>query len=87
MIFGICGVKLHEAFAGSPLHVSDKSPLYPATASIVMELDTADPEATVKVVEPGGGVGNEIGDATTDWEMFPLAAELFASPLYAAEIA
>jgi hypothetical protein len=61
---GICGVKLQEAFAGSPLHVSDKDPLYPAIASIVTEPDASDPEAPVKVVEPGGGVGNEIGDST-----------------------
>ena len=40
---GICGVKLHEAFAGSPLHVSDKAPLYPAIASIVTEPNAADP--------------------------------------------
>ena len=77
---GICGVKLHEAFAGSPLHVSDKGPLYPAMASIVTELDTADPEATVNVFEPGGGVGNEIG-ASTVCVRVPLAARLFASPL------
>lgn len=69
---GICGVKLHEAFAGSPLHERNKDPLYPAIALIVTEPDAAAPEAPVNVVELGGGVGNEIGDTTTDWEMLPL---------------
>jgi hypothetical protein len=73
---GICGVKLHEAFAGSPLHVSDKAPLYPAIASIVTEPNAADPEATVKVVEPAGGVGNEIGDASTVCVTVPFAARI-----------
>ena len=77
---GICGVKLHEAFAGRPLHERNTAPLYPAIASIVKEPDAADPEAPVKVVEPGAGVGNEIGDTTTDWEMFPLTAMSWASP-------
>ena len=69
---GICGVKLHEAFAGSPLHERNKAPLYPAIALIVTEPDAADPDVPVNVVELGGGVGNEIGDTTTDWEMLPL---------------
>lgn len=78
---GICGVKLHEAFAGSPLHVSDNPPLYPATASIATEPNAADPEAPVRVVEPDDGVGNEIGDATTDIWMLPLDEAFPASPL------
>ena len=77
---GFCGVKLHEAFAGSPLHVRNKAPMYPGIALIVKGPPASDPEATVKVVEPGGGVGNEIGDTTTDWEIFPLAAASVASP-------
>ncbi len=78
---GICGVKLHEAFAGSPTQVSDKSPMYPATASIVTEPNAADPEAPVKVVEPAAGVGNEIGATTTDMLMLPLDGASSASPL------
>jgi hypothetical protein len=83
---GICGVKLHEAFAGSPLHERNKAPMYPGIASTVKEPDASDPEATVKVVEPDGGVGNEIGDATTDWEIVPLEPASVASPAYAAVI-
>jgi hypothetical protein len=76
---GICGVKLHEALAGSPLHVSDNSPLYPVAASSVMEPDPEDPDATVKVVDPDC-VGIEMG-ASTVCVRVPLAARLFASPL------
>jgi hypothetical protein len=80
------GLKLHEAFIGRPVQEKLTVPPNPAAPATLTCVVVVSPEVTVSEVE-APLPGPTVTGASTVCVNDPLAAELFASPLYAAEIA